>query len=108
MAQKNKSKTRFRVRAKAKQFKTKTRMAFGRFRRRFRRFRPFRRFRSFRRRPRYNGGGNGVRVPFVGRSGNKLILLLAMLGGIIYLFKDHIKPLMDKILHNNTPAPPNA
>ena len=98
MAQK--TKTRRLARA-FKNTKRKTNMAFGRMRRRFRRFRPFRRFRrfSFRPRRRFRRGGGGYRIPFVPRRLNGILILVAVIGGIWYFGKEHLKPLIDKIFH---------
>jgi len=96
---KTRSTRRPRVAARYRKFKSRTRMAFGRFRRSFRRPR-FNSFRSSRRRSygggRRRSGGFSRRLPFLGIRIPGMFIWLAIIGGGIYFFKDALQPLINK------------
>ncbi|MEB0278967.1 hypothetical protein [Mucilaginibacter sp. 10B2] len=64
---------------------------------------PFRGRSSFRQqRPqRSYGGGFSRRVPILGFKLPSLLIWVAIAGGAIFFGKDYIKPLIDKLKHNN-------
>lgn len=84
--------TKLRAKLKTKKFKS---MAFRNRRFSFRRP-PFRR--PYRR----SGGGGNIVYRVVPRPLRGLLLPIAIIGGAIFLFKDQIRPLIDKLKNHTT------